>query len=204
MTGLEFANSLKIKLAEVGTGFMPTPILQDIVDTANINIVDRKIEEYQVTNKITREIQILITNTGIITPINATVDVSFASTVAPDYYNFGNLLVTSPFMGSTVSEYASEKKMSQFKSPYASGVARYPTYNFASSLLIIEPADVMSCVLTYFTNPLTIDVTNNTNQIQYNKKLIQLLISECMVQAGVDNRDPAAVELGQMEKTANP
>lgn len=203
MTGVGFFNSLKIKLAEVGSGFLPNAIAQDIVNTANINIAEKKIQEYQLTNKITREVQPLISTSAVLTPINATIDLSATSVVVPQYYQLINLYITSPFMGSTFSAYAKERQSLQWQNTLTEGTAMYPKYKMSAGILTIEPANAISCIVTYFTTPIPIDITDNSTQIAYNPKLLQLLLYECMTQAGVDTRDLTTIQLGQTQEQSN-
>ena len=202
MTGLGFKNSLLIKLAEIGTGFIPDVKMTDIVNTANINIIDKKIQEFQLNSKITRELEPLIATTVTLTPVSSTIDISHTSVQVPNYYAFGRMKVSSPFLGQNISKYAKERKMMQ-NNVYSQGTARYPKYYITAGIINIEPANVISCVVTYFTTPFVIDITNNIIDIPYNQKLIQLLFSECMIMFGVDSRDMTSIQLGTQQEVSN-
>lgn len=204
MTGTGFRHAFETAIGEAGSGFYDDVRLNNLIATANVNIIDRKIQEFQSTEKITIELEPLIVKTSAIVPVNATVDISPTSAAVTNFYSFGNLLVNAPYGSLSVSNYAKERPVAQFQSSYTAGNYMYPRYYFTNGLLNIEPANATSVVLMYFVKPFVIDVADNTIPIPYNDKLINLIISETMIQAGVSSRDNADVIQGTMLEQRNP
>jgi len=204
MTGAEIYEKWLIKLDEVGSDYVDTDRANSILSDANINVVDKKIQEYQATSKITREMMNLINNTGNITPSSATLDISPTSLVVPDYYQLVMLSVTAPFRGANIENVAQERKFDEFNSTYSAGDARYPKYYFTKDLLTIEPSTVVSAKMYYFKKPFQIDVTDVATQIDYNDKLIQLLLDEAMIILGIAGRDQAIIQNSTQQEIKNP
>lgn len=204
MTGLGIGALLDNYIDELGSGFIDSSSKNQIFLKANYNVIEKKIQLFQANNKITTELQPLITKTAALTPINATLDLSPTSVTVPNYYYFIDLAVTSPFRGVNVTNYAKERQYSQFQSTYTEGDARYPRYYLSNGILTIEPADAVSAVLTYFITPQTIDVTDNSTEMLYNDKLIQLIIDEAMIIAGIKGRDQIIVQNETMMEQKNP
>jgi len=204
MTGVEFKNLVLTQWGEVGSGLTDNTRMNSYCLTASYNLLDKKIEEFQSTQKVTREIRQLIIKTGVLTPINATIDVSPTSSVVDQYYSFVDLLVTSPYNGSSLSNYAKERAYDQFQSGFTEGRARYPRYYFSGDVLTIEPSNATSCVLRYFKTPFTIDVTDNTNPIPYNGKYLQLLAQEVINVGSQPNRDQQMNQSTLQSEAKNP
>lgn len=205
MTGEQIYEKWLIKLDEVGTDYVDTDRANSILSDANINIVDRKIQQYQATSKITREMMPLINTTGAITPSGSgTIDVSPDSVVVIDYYQLINLSVTAVYRGASVTNIAQERPFNEFQSNYSEGDARYPKYYFTQGLLNVEPATATSCVVTYFKKPIVIDVTDSVTNIDYNDKLIQLLLDEAMIILGIAGRDQIIVQNSTIQEQKNP
>jgi hypothetical protein len=204
MTGAEVKDRFNIRIGEIGTGFFDDETLNGLLATASIQAVDRKIEEFQRTSKITRETMCLLLVTNALTPNSATIDVSASSTVVPDYYQLANMLVTSPFMGGTVSKYAEERKMGEFISSFTEGNARYPRYYFTNDTLNIEPADATSVVIRYFRTPVDIDVTDDTTELPYNLKFVDYLITVLIENAGLSSRDTWSAQTAAAGEIKNP
>lgn len=204
MTGFGFKQLVQTLWGEVGSGFTDNTRFNNYILTASFNTLDMKIEEFQTTQKVTREIRQLITITGAITPTNGTIDVSPTSSVVDQYYSFASLYVTSPYNGSSLSNYAKERPYDQFQSDLTDGVARYPRYFFSGDILNLLPANATSCILTYFKIPFVIDVTDNINQIPYNGKLLQLLAQETINVASEPNRDQQMNQRSLQSEQKNP
>lgn len=204
MTGAGVKDRFEIRIGEVGTGFFDDDVLNGLLATSSIQAVDRKVEEFQRTSKITRETMCLLIVSNPIAPNNATVDVSADSTVVTNYYQLANLLVTSPFMGGSISKYAEERKMGEFISTFTEGNARYPRYYFTNDTLNIEPSDATSVVVTYFRTPVIIDVTDNTTELPYNDKFIDYIITVLIENAGLQSRDQWSAQTAAAGEIKNP
>lgn len=202
MTGLEFKAEFLQLLGEVGTGYID-PLIPSIISKASIEVIKRKRKQFQLNDDISEDLSVIVAVTAPITPTNATIDVSISSTDAPLYDRFVKILITAPWQGGTLSNYAQERKQNQFTNSYTEGNAMFPRYYFGAGIINIEPANATSCVLTYFNLPITIDITDNTIQIAYSSNMIDDLLNECVKQSGVYTRDPAAVSLGTMEQQSN-
>lgn len=204
MTGLDIQNLFNTYIDEIGTEFYDTVTLNNILLKASYNIIDKKIELFQSNNKITREVQSLITFTTVLAPVNATIDVSPTSTDVPEFYSITNALVTSPYRGASISKYSKERPYAQFQSDYTEGDARNPRYYFSNGLMTVEPADATGVKITYFKLPQTIDVENDTDEILYNDKILNLIIDEAMIIAGIKGRDQGIVQNESMMEQKNP
>ncbi len=204
MTGPEIYDKWLIKIGELGSDFVDTTRANSILSDANINVVDKRIQEYQSSSKITREMQPLIAFTAQITPSNATIDISPSSTVVPQYYQLITISVTAPFRGVNTENFAKERLFDQFQSGYTEGDARYPRYFLTNGLLTVEPSNAASCKIYYFTKPLVIDVTDTVTDIPYNDKLIQYLLDEATIILGIADRDTEIIKNSVMQEQKNP
>lgn len=204
MTGADIQNLFNTYIDEIGSEFYDTVSLNNILLKASYNILDKKIELFQSTNKITREVQSLITFTPVLTPVNSTIDVSPGSSVVDNFYSIVNVHVTSPYRATTIKRYAKERPYAQFQSDYTEGTAAYPRYYFSNGIITIEPEDATGVELTYFTTPQTIDVSNDTDEILYNDKILSLIIDEAMIIAGIKSRDQIIVQNESMMEQKNP
>lgn len=205
MTGQEFDNKLLTQIGEVGSGFADSTRKNNYIQTASYNIWDKKIEEFQSTQKITRETRQLMADTGTIVPTNGTIDLSSGSSEVTDFYSFVKLLVTSTYRDTTLARYAKERPQDQFQSDFTAGTPSNPRYSFSGDVLNVEPADkVVGAILTYFKKPFPIDVTDNTTQIPYNGKLIELLIQETINVISEPNRDQWLNQISIQSETKNP
>lgn len=204
MTGAEFKDKLNIKLDEVGSGFFDDTRLNELINSARIKIIDKKIEQYGTTKKITREMQsIILTETGI-TPTNATIDISATSAVVPTFFSEIAVIVTSPFGEGTVTKEATILNPNEGTSPYNEGVARYPKYQIANDLMAIQPSNATSVDIQYFIAPFTIDVTDNSTEIPYNEKLLNLIIDAAIHEATAPNRDYPMRQMSAEDVAQNP
>lgn len=204
MTGAGIFELLNTYIDETGSGFVDTTSMNKVFLKASYNVIEKKVQQFQIDNKITRELQPLLVKTAAITPTNATIDLSADSADVPQYYSFNNLLVTSPFRGSDISRYAKERPYSQFDSTYTAGTAMFPRYYLAADILTVEPADATSVALSYIRTPFDIDVTDDSTEIPYNTKLIGLIIDEAMIIASVKIRDEQMVQSETMMEQKNP
>jgi len=204
MTGAQIFDRWLIKLDELGSNYVDTTRGNSILADANINVVDKKIQEFQATNKITREMQPLINSTGTLTPSGAQIDISASSTTVPDYYQLITISITAPYRGSSLTNYAKERPYGQFQSAYTSGDARYPRYYLSNGLLTIEPSDATFCDITYFKKPIVIDVTDSSADIPYNDKLVEFLLDEAMIILGIAGRDQQIIQNSVMQEQKNP
>lgn len=204
MTGAGYKQRFLTRWGEVGSGYIDDTRMNEFIQTASYNVWDKKVEEFQETQKVTRETRQLINITQPITPSNATIDVAPGSSVVVDYYSIAALRVTAPYRNSSLTNYAKERPYDQFQSSFTEGDASDPRYFFSGTVLNIEPANATSCVLTYFKNPFGIDVTDDTIQIPYNIKLIELLISETINVVSVENRDQWMSQQSLLSEQKNP
>lgn len=204
MTGADVKTALEIKIGRFGSGYFDPSRINSFFLNSVTNRVDKKVEEFQLSNKVTREMESLIIIGTPVTPTSGTIDISQGSTDVPDYYSPIKILVTSPYLGSSLSEYAQERRHDQFIDENTEGTARYPRYSITAGLMNIEPADATSVTLTYFRAPFAIDVNDNSTQIPYNNKFIQLLIDDVIGIIGVPNRDQFNIAVSDQMQAKNP
>lgn len=204
MTGQDVKTALNTQIGELGLGYFNDARLSAFLKKAIVDIIDKKVQEFQKSNKITREDQPLITLLPGVTPVNATIDVSQTSTAVPDYYELISLICYTPFMGSTIKKVAKERRADQFISPSTEGTARYPRYFMTNGIITIEPDTATSVDLVYFIKPFYIDVTDNATEIPYNDKLIQRIIDGTIGVIGFETRDPFSIEQSNQMQAINP
>ena len=204
MTGADFKTKLLTKIGEFGLGYFNDARLNSFIFNAVTDIIDRKVEEFQKTKKITREMQPLINvNVGVI-PVNAQIDLSQASTQVPLYYSLINLRVTSPYRGTTINKIAEERRLDQFIDNLTEGIARYPRYWMQADTMNIEPSNATSVELSYFIKPIQIDVANAVAVIPYNDKLIQLILDKTIEVIGFEERDAFSIQSSDIMQAKNP
>lgn len=203
MTGADVKIKFNVKAGEVGLGFIDDARMNQFLANANINVVDKKIQEYQKDSKDTREIECLQAVTGAIIPVNATFDISATSIDIPNCYQVLKVEITSPFKTGTHTEFATERKTSQFIGAYAGGDAIHPIYYLSGSVVNVRPTNVISGVITYFINPPVIDVADNSIELPYNEKLIQLIVDQAITEASIPSRDNWLNQQGQAQSNLN-
>lgn len=204
MTGSEIFASFLVDIQELFSGYVDPGRGNIILNEASFNVIDGKIQEFQSNNKITRELESLISKTNVLSPNSGFIDISSDSTTVPNFYSYITMDVTSVYRGSSITRTAKERKYNEFNSNYSKGDARYPRYFFSSGKLNIEPSDASSVQLTYFRTPYTIDVQDTTIDIPYNDKLTQLIKNEAMIILGIAGRDTSIIQGGQLQKQSNP
>lgn len=204
MTGAEIRTQLLTKLGEFGLGYFDNARLNSFIFNAVTDIIDRKVEQFQKTQKVTREMQPLIIVLNNVTPTNGTLDISATSTQVPNYYQIVNLKVYSDFMGSTISKYAMERRLDQKIDDYSEGDARYPRYLMSEGIISIEPSTASRVDIDYFITPYEIDVADNSTQVPYNDKLIQLIIDKTIGIIGFEERDDFSILSSENMQKNNP
>lgn len=204
MTGADVKTALNIQVGEFGLGYFDNSRLNAFIKKATTDIIDKKIQEFQKSNKITREDQPLITLLTSVSPTNSTIDLSQTSAVVPDYYELISITCYTPFMGSTIKKVAKERRADQFISPSTEGTARYPRYFMSNGLLTLEPDTVTSVDLVYFIKPFYIDVADNSAEIPYNDKLIQRIIDGAIGVIGMEERDDFSINQSNQMQVINP
>ncbi len=204
MTGADFKTKLLTKIGEFGLGYFNDSRLNSFIFNAVTDIIDKKVEEFQKTKKITREMQPLINVTSALTPINSQIDLSQSSVQVPLYYSLINLIVTSPYRGGSVTKVAEERRLDQFIDLLTEGIARYPRYWMQADIMNLEPSNATSVEISYFIKPIQIDVTNNVNVIPYNDKLIQLILDKTIEVIGFEERDSFSIQSSDIMQTKNP
>lgn len=204
MTGADIKDKLLTKLGEFGLGYFDDSRLNSFLFNAVTDIIDRKVEQFQKTQKVTREMQPLIIVLPNITPVNATIDVSQTSTQVPNYYQIVNLKVYSNYMGETIGKYAMERRLDQKIDDYSEGTARYPRYLMSEGIITVEPSDASKIDIDYFIKPIEIDVADNSNEVPYNNKLIQLIIDKTIGIIGFEERDDFSMLSSENMQKTNP
>ena len=204
MTGADIRTELLTKLGEFGLGYFDNTRLNSFIFNAVTDIIDRKVEEYQKTQKVTREMQPVIIVLNNVTPTNGSLDVSATSTQVPNYYQIINLNVYSDFMGSTISKYAMERRLDQKIDDYSEGTARYPRYLISEGIISIEPSNAKRVDIDYFIKPIEIDVNDNSTEVPYNNKLIQLIIDKTIGIIGFEERDDFSILSSENMQKNNP
>jgi hypothetical protein len=203
-TGATIAEAIDTYMDEVGSGYIDPDSKNIILAKALIQAVDKKVEEFQGTLKVTREMQPLIVVSNPIAPSLGHIDVSQTSTSVPDYYSIISLFVTSPYLSRTLSKYAEERKFGEFVSNFTAGSPIYPRYYFTNGRLNIEPTTATSVVITYFKTPPIIDVNDAVTPVPFNEKLIQFIIDQFMEIAGVKGRDQWITQTAAGGEIKNP
>lgn len=204
MTGVDINEKLEQKIGEFGLGYFDSTRKNNFLFNAVVDIIDKKVQLFQKTNKITREVQPIINRIFDLVPVNSTIDVSPTSSVVGNYYELINMTVYSPYRGSTISKPAVERRLDQIVDSFTEGTARYPRYRMASGIVIIEPSDATKVDITYFIKPVYIDVENNTDQVPYNDKLIQLIIDATIQSMGMSQRDDFFIDRSIQNEQQNP
>lgn len=204
MTGADVKDKLLTKIGEYGLGYFDDTRLNSFLFNAVTDIVDRKVEQFQKTQKVTREMQPLITILNNITPVNGTVDISATSTAVPDYYQLVNIKVYSTYRGTEIGKYAQERRLDQKIDDYSAGDSRYPRYLMSEGIITVEPSNATKVDIDYFIKPFEIDVNDNSIQIPYNDKLIQLIIDKAIGIIGFEERDDFAMAASTKMQQENP
>ena len=200
MTGVEVKAKYETYIDEVGSGYIDDTRLNDLFFKADNNIITKLVDEYGLTQRITRDMLPIILETAPITPIASTIDISATSVTVPNYYSLALLTVVSPYLNRTISKVAKERPFDQFQSNYTIGVARYPRYYFTANTITLEPANVISAQLVYFRKAILIDVTDNITQVPYNDEYVLQLISWVIDMAGFMGRDQFLMMASQVDK----
>lgn len=205
MTGQEVGNLLRTKIGEFGSGYIDDLRLNDFFLNSITDITDKKVEEFQQTQKITREMQPLITGlTGLTPATGGIIDLSQTSTQVPNYYSPISVNVTSPYRGASISKWAEERRYDTFIDNYTEGDARYPRFYMAADIMTIEPSNATAVDLNYFVIPIPIDVSDNSAQVPYNDKLIFRIIDNVINVIGVEERDEFNIQVGNQSQAINP
>lgn len=204
MTGADVGNLLLTKLGEYGSGYFDNGRLNDFFFNSLTNVIDKKVEQFQKDGKISREMQPLITSLTGLTPTSGTIDISQSSTQVPDYYTPISVKVTSPYRGGSLSKWAMERRYDQFIDDFSEGDARYPRYIIASTVMRIEPSNATSVDLDYFIKAVPIDVSDNSAQVPYNDKVIQLVIDNVINVIGFEERDDFNIVASNQMTQQNP
>lgn len=189
MTGQEFRQQFETRIDEVGSGFYDDTRLNNLIQSALLKIIDPKVEQYALTKKITREMDPIISMLSSIPVINGTVDVSATSVVVPTFYSEIEISVTSPYNNATLTKSATILNLNEKVSYYSAGKARIPKYFIAQGLINVQPVNATLIDIIYFIAPVYIDVADNSVQIPYNAKLIDLLIDMTIELASESSRD---------------
>lgn len=176
MTGEEAGNLLLVQLGEYGLGYFDTGRMNSLFLIGGTNLIDKKVQEFQRSNKITREMQCMINTVTGVTPTSSTIDLSATSVDVPDYYAFVKAKLTSPYLTRTISKFAEERRHDQFVDPFTEGTARHPRYIMEAAIMRGEPADFTEADLTYFIKAPVIDTADNSTELPYNDKLILAII----------------------------
>lgn len=203
-TGADFKTDFLIKYGEVGTGYFDDTRLNSLIKNVTANVIDKKIQEFGNTKKITREIQaIILTVTGV-APTNATVDVSPTSTDVPNFNSEIAVTVTSPYLSRTITKSATIKNSNENSSPYNDGTARDPKYQIATDVMTIEPADATLVDIQYFIQAVEIDVADASTPIPYPPKLYTLLLNATVKEAAETDRDFPVAQMADADMRQNP
>jgi hypothetical protein len=204
MTGQEVGNLLLTKLGEFGSGYFDNSRLNDFFFNSLTNIIDKKVQLFQAGNKDTREIQSLITSLSGLTPASGQIDISQTSSQVPNYYELISVIVTSPYLSTSLTKQAMERRYDQFIDESSRGTARYPRYVVSSTTLKIEPSNATSVDLDYFIKAIPIDTSDNSAQVPYNDKLIQLIIDNVINVIGFEERDDFNIGAANQMQQQNP
>lgn len=200
MTGAGLKNRFLTRASETGSGYWDNTTLNEYVASALINLIDPKVEQYNKSKKITREMQPIIYTTAPITPTSGEIDLSKTSATIPTFYSEIKVVVTAAGITNT----ATIADLNDSISPYASGTARYPKYYIEADKMVIQPSTATSVTVTYFIAPVEIDVTDDAATIPYNDKVLDLLVSMMLVVAGIAERDPWLTQQGEAQATKEP
>jgi len=204
MTGAEFLTKLEYKIGEYGLGYFDNSRYNSFIFNAVTDLIDKKVEEFQKTGKITREMQPLINVTSGITPINSQIDLSQTSPQVALYYAIISLTIISPYRGRTLTKVAEERRLDQFIDTLTEGTARYPRYWMQAGIMNLEPADATSATLTYFIKPIQIDVADAVTVLPYNDKLLQLILDKTIEVIGFEERDDFSIKVSDKMQKENP
>lgn len=200
MTGVDVKARFETYLDEVGSGYIDDTRLNYLFFKADTLIVTKCVDEYGLTNKITREMLPIILDTNPITPVSAAVDISATSSTVPNYYSLILVTVTAPYLSGTLTRVAKERPYDQYQSNYTAGTARYPRYSLKANTMVIEPSNATSVQVKYFRKAIQVDVTDNIVQVPYNDEYILELTSWVIDMAGFMGRDQFLMMASQIDK----
>jgi len=194
MTGVEFKAKFNTEYDEAYSGYWDDAKLNRLVESAVVDVIETKIEEFQSSGKITDDLLPLLAEITL----NATNNLIAVSAIT-NYKRLSNVKVL--FAGRTTTRTAKELKRNQQIGEYGRGSVLYPKYEFVSNNLRILPlsATATSATIQYIRTAIPIIVTGIT-AIPYNDKTIETILARTMAIASAANRELDMYNLQEIER----
>lgn len=193
----EIHDKFKSLIDEFYTGEIPNRRLNKIFSQASANYFEKLMNEYQLTNAITAELQPLILR-ATATPTNNEVAIT-------DIPNVKRVLAVKPTFSDGRSAWAKELATEELGSVYARGTTRYPRYMMIADTILIQP-ETPTCTgveVRYFRKPFEIDFDSPNDDIPYIEITIERIVQNAIAVTAQALREDGLYNISERENTQN-
>lgn len=156
------------------SGSIPNRRLNSIFAHAGANYFEKLMNQYQLTNSITAELQPLILKMNV-SPTNNEVDMA-------DITDVKRVLAVKATFSDGRENWAKELATEELGSIYSRGTTRYPRYYMVANTILIQP-ETPTCTgveVVYFRKPYDINFDNPNDDIPYLEVTVERLIEEAL------------------------
>jgi hypothetical protein len=158
--------------------------------TAINTVTTDLIKKFQSNNvDLTRLMPLLQKSTPIASPASNVIDISKASSVIP---NLKQVLIVDPTFNSTQQTIRTTPvSYADFGAIYSQGTVRYPKYILSADGIDIYPKTpaITTCTVWYVSEPIYIDVADNSTVIPYTDEMVELIIKAAIIEATKSTRE---------------
>jgi hypothetical protein len=140
-------------------------------------------------------------STPIISPASNVIDISKASSQIP---NLKQVLIVDPTFNSTQRTVRTTPvSYADFGAIYSKGSVRYPKYIISADGIDIYPKNpaITTCTVHYISEPVYIDVADNTDIIPYTDEMVELIIKAAIIEATKSTREFSMAGIEQQALT---
>lgn len=190
MFGTDANIKFETLLDENYSGYWDTADKNIFFATAINTVTTDLIKKFQSNNvDLTRLMPLLQKSTPIASPASNVIDISKASSDIP---NLKQVLIVDPTFDSPQRTVRTTPvSYSDFGAIYSRGTVRYPKYILSSGSIDIYPKDpsITNCTVWYISEPVYIDVADNSTVIPYTDEMVELIIKAAIVEATKSTRE---------------
>jgi hypothetical protein len=190
MFGTDVNNKFETLLDENYSGYWDTDDKNIFFATALNTVTNDLIKKFQSNNAdLTRLMPLLQKSTPIASPAANVIDISKASSQIP---NLKQVLIVDPTFDSPQRTVRTTPvAYADFGAIYSKGTVRYPKYIINADGIDIYPKNpsITACTVWYVSEPIYIDVADNSTVIPYTDEMVELVIKAAIIEATKSTRE---------------
>lgn len=188
VTVAEIKKRIRILTDEFSSAYLSNTQFTTLWSKASYVFFSKQISKYQMTRKVTEELQPLITQASA-----AVSSYEIDLTAVSNYWKIINIKPTYTASAKTYSKYARELKASEKGAVFSQGSYMYPRYVLEANTVYLYPetGTCSAALVEYFRTPYELDFSNDAATVDYDLDIVDGVVYEFANQMALLMREDA-------------